>query len=308
LLGIWDARVQPGSTTAPPPRLIDQHGMLDPHGVHYLAEAGRLVFADRDTWIADPGFVPLPGGPRTFIDPRYLAERARQIGERAMAGQAQAGTPGTAAGALPVIADDTEQPATTHLSIIDARGNAVSLTSSIEGAFGARLMVGGFLLNHQMTDFSFEPAKNGKLLANRVEPGKRPRSSMAPTIVLDRHTGRVRAVIGSPGGPRIIPHVAHTLIAMLDDGLAPQKAVSLPQFANRNGDTEIERSVMPDTLADALVARGHRLRRVDTPSGLHAILVDCGSDTARASDCELVAGVDPRREGEAIVERASRRP
>ena len=275
---------------------------LDADGVHRFTEAARLAFADRDRYVADPRFVALPGqragepdaAPAgSLLDPRYLARRAALIGERSMV-RAPAGVP---PGASPRVeaAWTPEQPATTHLSIVDRYGDAVSLTSSIENAFGARLMVRGFLLNNQLTDFSFAPSRDGAPVANRVEPGKRPRSSMAPTLVLERDGGALTLVIGSPGGPSIVSYVARVLIATLDDGLALQDAIALPNVGSRNGPTELERGRAGAALGDALARRGHPVTFVDMTSGLHGIARRCD-----AAGCRLHGGVDPRREGLAL--------
>lgn len=182
-----------------------------------------------------------------------------------------------------------ELPATTHLAIVDAEGNAVSLTSSIEAAFGSRIMVRGFLLNNQLTDFSFRPEADGKPVANRVEPGKRPLSSMSPTIVYDR-SGRITAVLGSPGGSRIINYVAKTLWAMLARDLSPAEAAALPHFGSRNGPTELERGTAVAALQPQLERLGHDVKVDDMTSGLSVIL--------RTGDI-WVGAADPRREGAA---------
>jgi gamma-glutamyltranspeptidase/glutathione hydrolase len=169
------------------------------------------------------------------------------------------------------------------------------MTSSIENAFGARVMVRGFLLNNQLTDFSFEPEEAGAPVANRVQPGKRPRSAMSPTIVLDRATGALVLAIGSPGGPSIVSHVARVLVAVLDDGLDLQRAISLPNVGSRNGPTELERGRAEPSLAEALARRGHPVELVEMTSGLHGIARRCA-----AGHCRLEGGVDPRREGLAL--------
>ena len=283
-------------------RLATPEGRLDAAGVHRFTEAARLAFADRDRYVADPDFVALPG-PRpgdppgavrgSLLDPRYLAARAALIGERSMVRAA----PGAPDGPAPagVEARSPELDATTHLSIVDARGDAVSMTSSIENGFGARVMVRGFLLNNQLTDFSFEPEDAGAPAANRVQPGKRPRSAMSPTIVLDRATGALVLAIGSPGGPSIVSHVARVLVAVLDDGLELQRAISLPNVGSRNGPTELERGRAEPALAEALARRGHPVELVDMTSGLHGIARRCD-----AGRCRLEGGVDPRREGLAL--------
>ena len=295
ILGILDA--------LPPARLARPDGALVVEGVHRFAEAGRLAFADRNRYVADPAFVALPGQPApgdarrpagALLDPDYLASRARLIGERSM-GRAEAGRPAPGPAAGPSLS--LERPSTTHLSIVDAQGNAVALTSSVEDAFGARLMVRGFLLNNQLTDFSFAAVEGGAPVANRVEPGKRPRSSMTPTLVLDREASRVVLAIGSPGGASIINYVARALVGVLDDGLDVQTAISLPNFGSRNGPTELEKDRVPDSLAQALRERGHELRVADMTSGLQGIMRVCEAGAPRR--CALVGGADPRREGSA---------
>ncbi len=284
-------------------RLADRNGALDADGAHRFAEAGRLVFADRDRYVADPAFVALPGGPEAFLSDRYLAGRAALIGERDMVRPAPPGTPMLDTGGADGRAISLEQPATTHLSIVDARGNAVSMTSSIESAFGSRIMVAGFLLNNQLTDFSFAPVRNGSPVANRVQPGKRPRSSMSPTLVFDRTTGDLQLVIGSPGGPSIVNYVARSLITILDDAIEPQAAVSMPNLGNRNGPTELELGAAPESLARSLRERGHDVRFVTMTSGLHAVAVDCRGQSRHHRSCMLTGAVDPRREGAVSTQR-----
>ncbi|MBN9463624.1 MAG: gamma-glutamyltransferase family protein [Burkholderiales bacterium] len=283
-------------------RLAAPAGTLDADGVHRFTEAARLAYADRDRYVADTDFVALPGqrpgeavsaAPGTLLDPAYLAARAALIGARSM-GRAEPGTPGRAA-AQPGAPPRPEHPSTTHLSIVDARGNAVSMTSSIENAFGARLMVRGFLLNNQLTDFSFVPTHDGHAQADRVEPGKRPRSAMSPTLVLERAGGGLALVIGSPGGPAIICYVAQTLVELLDDGLDLQRAVATPHACSINGPTLLERGRADAALDAALQARGHAVRRIEMTSGLHGIARRCD-----ARGCTLTSGVDPRREGSAL--------
>lgn len=269
------------------PRLTARAEGWLPEGAHAFAEAGRLAFADRNRYIADPDFISIPAG---LLDATYLARRAALIGERSM-GVADAGQPPAGA--------SLEQPSTSHLSIIDAQGNAVSMTTTIEDQFGARLMVRGFLLNNQLTDFSFAAKAGGMPVANRVQPGKRPRSSMAPTLVFERggpQAGRLLMVLGSPGGTQIIGYVARTLVATLQDGLDIQAAIDLPNLGSRNGPTELESGRAPPALAAALGQRGHETRLIDMTSGLHGILRQCD----RAGRCTLTGGADPRREGLAV--------
>ena len=180
---------------------------------------------------------------------------------------------------------------TSHISVIDGDGNAVAMTTTIEDGFGARIMTrGGFLLNNELTDFSFIITENGKPVANRVEPGKRPRSSMAPTLVFDS-AGGLHAVIGSPGGSQIIGYVAKTLVALLDWKLDPQAAVDFPNHGSRNGPTEIEQGTEAEGWSEALKLRGHEMRAIAMTSGIQAILV---------TPQGLSGGADSRREGVAI--------
>ena len=250
---------------------------------HLFAEAGRLVYADRARYLADPEFIAVPQ--RALLEPQYLEQRARLMEKQRSMGIANPGE-------LPERqsqADDNAQelPATTHLSIVDRAGNAVALTSSIESAFGSRIQVDGFLLNNQLTDFSLVAERDGKPVANRLQPGKRPLSSMAPTLVFDG-SGRLHAVLGSPGGSRIINYVARTLVALLDGNLEPAAALALPHAGNRNGATEVERGRVSEELERELERRGHTVQRVDMTSGLHLIM--------RVGD-QWVGAVDPRREG-----------
>ncbi|MBI4988111.1 MAG: gamma-glutamyltransferase family protein [Rhodocyclales bacterium] len=268
---------------------IAGHAPLAPESVHRFAEAGRLAYADRARYLADPAFavVPVPA----LLDPAYLAARSQLIRAEASMGRA-------AAGALPgkqSLGEDIspELPATTHLSIVDAEGNAVSLTSSVEAAFGSRIMVHGFLLNNQLTDFSFLPEEGGRPVANRVEAGKRPLSSMAPTVIYDMGkdgAGRIAAILGSPGGRQIINYVAKTVLALLAWNLPPAEAVALPHFGSRNGPTELERGKEAERLRPVLEKLGHEVTIHDMTSGLSVIV--------RRGD-EWVGAADPRREGTA---------
>lgn len=254
---------------------------LDPQAVHLYSEAARLAYADRALYIADPDFVRLP---TTLLDKNYLLNRSRLIGETSM-GKA---TPGVPPGEISSFAEDRspEFPATSHISVVDAFGNSVSMTTSIEDVFGSRLMVRGFILNNQLTDFSFVASDNGRQVANRVQPGKRPRSSMSPTLVL--RNKQLVMTIGSPGGSSIINYVAKVLIGTLDWGLNVQDAISLPNFGSRNGPTELEKGRVDGALTDALTLRGHDVRLIDQSSGLQGVM--------RQGD-GWFGGADPRREG-----------
>ena len=263
-----------------------------PEAVHLLAEAGRLAFADRGLYVADADFVPVPVA--GLVAPDYLAKRSALIGERSM-GTAKPGTP---SGIQVAYAPDRSplRISTSQVVAVDDWGGAVSMTTTVEAAFGAHVMVQGFLLNNQMTDFSFVPEEHGQPVANRVEPGKRPRSAMAPTLVFDRHSGELLATVGSPGGSQIIEYVSKSLVAMLDWNLDPQAAISLPNFGSRNGATELEQGLFSPALKQALKDKGHVLSEIDMTSGIQAIV--------RTRDANgkvlLNGGADPRREGEAV--------
>jgi len=257
--------------------------------VHFFSEAGRLAFADREVYEADPAFYTPPTG---LLDPAYLLGRSALIRTDASMRVAVPGNPPekTRPARKVALGRDTaaEFPSTSHLSIVDRYGNAVAMTMTIEDAFGSRLMTqGGFLLNNELTDFSFAPTDNGRPVANRVEAGKRPRSSMSPTIVFDK-VGRVAIVVGSPGGSAIINYVAKTLIGIIDWDLDPQAAIALPNFGSRNGPTELEKNTSIVALEPKLKALGAPVWVTDHNSGLHAI--------QRTKD-GWVGGADPRREG-----------
>jgi gamma-glutamyltranspeptidase / glutathione hydrolase len=259
--------------------------------VHLISEAQRLAFADRNRYIADADMMSVPV--RALTSHGYLDRRSELILPWKAMGRAEPGRP-LAQHILNAPALDTtrEIPATSHLSAVDSAGNAVSLTSSIENQFGARLFVRGFLLNNQMTDFALKPTDEaGHLAINRVEPGKRPRSSMSPTLVLDRER-RLVMTLGSPGGARIIAYVSQALIGAIDWRLDMQRAFDLPHHANLNGKTQLEDGTGLTGLVDDLQKLGHEIEIVPMTSGLHGIAV-----VRRGDKIQLVGGADPRREG-----------
>ena len=253
---------------------------------HLFAQASALSFADREMYIADSDFTDLPFA--ALINAPYLKRRAETIGINEKWHKAKAGKPYTDAKVH--LGMNLEQPNTSHFSIVDKEGNAVSITTSIEFMFGSGLMVDGFLLNNQLTDFSFNPDINGWPVVNRVEPGKRPRSAMSPTMVFD-DKGDLELVIGSPGGSRIIDYVAQTLFGVLDFNLDVQQAINLPRMTNRNDYTALEAGTSAEALKPALEALGHDVKVMDLNSGLHGVQVKNG---------KLIGGADPRREGVAV--------
>jgi gamma-glutamyltranspeptidase / glutathione hydrolase len=267
--------------------------------LHLYTEASRLAYADRAQYLADPDFVQAPGGDwMSLLSPAYLKERSALIGAQSMK-VAKAGTPG---GVKTSYAPMPHQPeyGTSHISIFDAYGNALSMTTTIEDAFGSRQMVnpsgagvGGFLLNNELTDFSFAPADaEGKPIANRVQPGKRPRSSMSPTLVLDKASGQVVMSGGSPGGG-LIPHFnAKIIYGVLNWALTPQQAINLPNFGSVNGPTLLEDKRFAAPTVEALKAQGHEVREQAMVSGLQAIV-----RTQFHGQSGFLGGADPRREG-----------
>ncbi|HSS23609.1 MAG TPA: gamma-glutamyltransferase family protein [Mycobacterium sp.] len=283
-----------------PPTNVDLNGgRPSVMGVHLVSEAERLAYADRDKYVADPDFVGLPGGSlNALIDPGYLAGRTALISLQHSMGTANPGDFGMPTGVAP---PGTEH-GTSHVSIVDSYGNAAAFTTTIESTFGSFHMVDGFVLNNELTDFAADPrAADGSPVANRVQPGKRPRSSMAPTLVFDSSPagrGALYAVTGSPGGSTIIQFVVKTLVAMLDWGLNPQQAVSLVDFGAENSpqtnvggeDPEINTSDNGDhdPLVQGLRALGHQVNLADQASGLSAIT---------RSTSRWTGGADPRRDG-----------
>ncbi len=261
--------------------------MGDPQTLRLIGDATRLAFADRGIYVADADFVNVPI--KELVDEKYLSSRASLLNRSTAIRHVSAGEPIAFLSNRWAPDLSIEKHSTTHVSIIDKYGNALSMTSSIENAFGSRLMTNGFLLNNQLTDFSFKSAANGLPIANRVEGGKRPRSSMAPTIVLEK--GKPVLLIGSPGGSRIIPYVSNTIIAILDWGLDAQTAVSKPHAVNRFGIYEIEKGTSLIESKKWLQRLGYKVRERSLNSGLNVILIKGGV---------IYGGSDPRREGIAI--------
>jgi gamma-glutamyltranspeptidase/glutathione hydrolase len=259
-------------------------------------EAARLAFADRALYLGDPDFVQPPAGNwMSLLDPAYLAGRAKLIGQAPGAQSMKVAQPGNPGAVKTSYAPMAPQPeyGTSHISIVDAQGNALAMTTTIEDVFGARQMVKGFLLNNELTDFSFAPTDaDGKPVANRVQPGKRPRSSMAPTLVFDKASGQFLLSGGSPGGAVIIHYVAKTLYGTLNWGLTPQRAIDLPNFGSLNGPSLLEEKRFPAPTVDALRTRGAEVREQNMTSGLQAIM----RGTVNGQPV-LLGGADPRREG-----------
>lgn len=266
-----------------------RHHVADDTAWHVFAEASRLAFADRARFLGDPDFVTAPVD--GLLDKSYLAGRARLIDpEHAATGPAAPGDPPGQRTELWGDARAPEFPSTSNISVIDSDGNAVAMTATIENNFGSRIMVRGFLLNNELTDFSFVPEDNGRPVANRVEPGKRPLSAMAPSMVFGADGG-LELVVGSAGGPPIITDIAKTIIAVVDWQKDLAGAIALPNLGNRNGPTELEIAPGSDSIAAALKARGHEVREWKRASGLGGIAV---------TPQGLVGAVDPRREGAAL--------
>ncbi len=281
----------PASLVASPSETAD--GTPDPRWLHLYAEASRLAFADRAQYVADPEFVKGPGGDwQSLLQPAYLRERAKSIRPVAMT-QAAPGVP--VRGERSSFGPMSQQPeyGTSHISIVDGQGNALAMTTTIEDAFGSRQMVKGFLLNNELTDFSFAPRDaQGHAVANRVQASKRPRSSMSPTLVFDKATGQLVMSVGSPGGAMIIHFTAKTLYGVLNWGLTPQQAIDLPNFGTLGGPVVMEEKGFPPASVQALRARGAEVREQALTSGLQAIVRQPfhGREV-------WMSGTDPRREG-----------
>jgi gamma-glutamyltranspeptidase/glutathione hydrolase len=260
--------------------------------IHLFTEAGSLSFADRNLYMADPDFVDVPVD--ALLDPIYIGQRSALISPARVIQNVTAGEPLPAAAALFSPSPVSELTSTSHFSIVDRYGSAVSMTTSVQGAFGSQLMVGGFILNNQLTDFAFEPEIDGLPVANRPEGGKRPLSSMTPSMVFDAE-GRLRLLVGSPGGTRIISFVAQAILGVIDWQMNIQDAVAAPHFLSRGGPVELEQDTDLVEYADQLRALGHQVAIRGLNSGLHGIYIDYSEDGRVHS-----GGVDPRREGLAL--------
>jgi len=274
ILGMLDTVAMPGSDNPAAWRLI--------------GDASRLAFADRGRYMADEDFVPMPT--MGLIDPAYLAERAKLLAGDDALPEVAPGNPAFDHAMLWADDEAIELPSTSHISIVDSYGNVLSMTTTIENSFGSRLMVRGFLLNNELTDFSFRTQKDGVPIANRLEPGKRPRSSMAPTIVMK--DGKPVLAIGSPGGSRIIGYVTQAIIAWIDWRRDVQQAVAMPHAVNRFGSYDLEAGSGIEALGPELEQMGYEVAPKELNSGLHAIEI---GET-------LKGGADPRREGIALGE------
>lgn len=283
--------------SAPPPAgglvVVQQLGILnklpplanwDVPAIHRFTQASRLAFADRNLYEGDPAFVEVPMA--AMLDDSYLTRRSGLIGD--------ADQPAVAGELVPrALTKSPELPSTSHLVAIDKDGNAVSMTASIEMGFGSTLMVGGFLLNNELTDFNFGAKdEQGRWVANRVQGGKRPRSSMAPSMVL--YQGQLQGLIGSPGGSRIINYVTRTLVNVIDGGMDIQDAIAMPNVTNRNDYTALEKGTVAEDWVEGLKARGHDVRLIDLNSGLQGFW--------RLPDGRWQGGADPRREGKVLAE------
>lgn len=278
------------------PEIALQDSIPSSQWLHQYLEAAKLAFADRNQYVADERFVEPPGDSwQSMLDSTYLADRAQLIQTHSSMERAEPGTPGEMQSMFGIQKTQPEF-GTSHISIVDREGNAVSMTTTIESGFGSRIMSdggtglpGGFMLNNELTDFSLNPVdEDGNLIANRVEPGKRPRSSMAPTLVFDRETGEFLSALGSPGGTSIIHYTAKAIVGMYDWDLNAQEAIDLPNFGNYNGPSVLEEGRFPDQFINELESMGHEIIVRPMTSGIQAI---------QKTETGYFGGADPRREG-----------
>lgn len=264
-------------------------GAKDINSWRLIGDASRLAFADRGRYMADSDYVPMPT--KGLLDTAYIHQRAQLLATNKKLTTVDAGSPPWDHANLQTTDEAIELPSTTHFAIVDRQGNVVSMTSTIENSFGSRLMVGGFLLNNELTDFSFRSHIDGQPIANRIEPGKRPRSSMAPTIVM--HNNQPVLAIGSPGGSQIIGYIAKTLVAYIDWGMDLQQAINLPNINNRFGPFELEQNTSAAAWAPKFEQLGYKTAVKDLNSGIQAISI---------APKQLIGAADPRREGKVIAQ------
>jgi gamma-glutamyltranspeptidase / glutathione hydrolase len=272
---------------------IKAMGPQSADAVHLIAESLAIAFADRETYLADPAFfkVPIDG----LLDKDYLGERAALLSTRKAGGPYNAGTPPTKNKSALAPNSNKDVPSTSHMVAADKYGNVASWTGTVQAPFGSFLMVNGYMLNNELTDFSFVAERDGKAVANKVEAGKRPRSSMSPTLVFDAQ-GRVVMALGSAGGSRIIAHVLKSIIAHLDWGLDIQQAIDYPNFFKSAQELEIEPGSLATAIKAQLESKGHQISERSNVSGLSGLTISYGADGART----LRGGADSRREGVAL--------
>ena len=271
---------------------LSTYDIDNPKVLHLITESTRLAFADREKYIGDPDFINVPV--TSLLEASYIKSRSELINPDKALKNISSGMMKNNSFLTPTFSP--EQQSTTHFVVRDARGNVVSMTSSVEAAFGSRIMSGGMFLNNQLTDFSFSPEKNGNTVANSVAPSKRPRSSMTPVIIFNQD-GSFFAAVGSPGGPKIISYVAQTVIALLDYDLSMQDAINLPRHVTTGKTLELEADTTLSKLKPKMEAMGHRVILKRQHSGLHGIRL------LRNNSIEILdGGADPRREGRVLLQ------
>ncbi|GLS84228.1 gamma-glutamyltransferase [Paraferrimonas haliotis] len=267
------------------PYKLSDYQIDDPQFIHLFSQASRLAYADRNQYIADPDFTSVPVS--SLLKSDYLKQRGQLIDVNKDMGKASAGLPALGVNAPSAM----ELPSTSHLTLRDQYGNILSMTTSIEMGFGSSIMVQGFLLNNQLTDFTLAASSNDETVANRLQPLKRPRSSMAPTMVFDSE-GEPLLALGSPGGSRIINYVVQAIIASVDWQMPLQDVLAMPRITNRNDYTALERGTALESLQPALESKGHKVRVVPLNSGIQAI---------KRTPSGWKGSADPRREGKVIA-------
>jgi gamma-glutamyltranspeptidase / glutathione hydrolase len=268
-------------------------GARSADAVHLIAESLAIAFADREQFLTDPAFFDVPSN--GLLNSDYLRSRAALLDVHKAGGAYSAGDPPRADKTALAPNNNKDVPSTSHMVAADRFGNVASWTGTVQAPFGSFLMVNGYLLNNELTDFSFQPERDGKPVANKVEPGKRPRSSMSPTIIFDAQ-GRVVMALGSAGGSRIIAHVLKSIIAHLDWGLDIQQAIDYPNFFKTAQGLDLEAGALATAISPALEAKGHKINLRPNVSGLSGLTIAYGSDKQRS----LRGGADSRREGVAL--------